>query len=115
MSISIMMVGRIGPQGPQGPEGPQGPPGPGGGGGTDAHPGFINVPMETRALVDGVVIVASRLDDGYVYGVAGSTLYRSSDKAASWTAVCTVPGTTLLLIPAGDGEVLAACGPQGVH
>jgi hypothetical protein len=65
-------------------------------------------------LVDGVNVIASRLRDGALYGQASGTLYRSLDEGISWTAAAAV-GPVVLLVPAGDGEVLAACSGSGIR
>lgn len=64
--------------------------------------------------VDNISIIASRLKDGYLYGRNSSTLYRSSNKGNSWEMVGVIAGTPYLLVKAGDGEVLAACGSAGL-
>ena len=79
-------------------------------------PGYLPLvnPQYTDVTASGYRIVASRLRDGYVYKRLANTLYRTSD-GQDWSAVGPCPGTTMLLIPAGDGEVLMACGSAGVH
>ena len=69
---------------------------------------------QLEALVSSVVVIASRLRDGFVYGVASGVLQRSSDGGRTWTAMMSI-GSVSLLIPAGDGEVLAACTGAGVR
>ena len=79
-------------------------------------PGYLPLinPEYTDVTAEGDRIVASRLRDGYVYKRVGTVLHRTSD-GSTWSAVGPCPGTTALLIPAGDGEVLMACGSAGVH
>ena len=79
-------------------------------------PGYLPLdnPEYTDVTAGGDKIVASRLRDGYVYKRVGTVLHRTSD-GSNWSAVGPCPGTTALLIPAGDGEVLMACGSAGVH
>lgn len=70
--------------------------------------------IEKEPLINNVRIVASRLRDGFVYGNDGIVLYRSSDGAKSWEVLSQAFGKVDLLVPAGDGEVLAACDSNGV-
>jgi len=54
-------------------------------------------------------IVASRLNDGYIYGrmAAYDILYRSADGGQTWASYGTSLATSVvLLLPAGDGEVI---------
>ena len=79
-------------------------------------PGYLPLQNVTRIPVVGQYeqVVASRLADGYVYRISGTTLSRTSD-GVTWTAVCSAPSTAKLILKAGDGEVIVAAGSGGVH
>ena len=81
-----------------------------------SSPGYLPINTISRATIATAYeqVVASRLGDGYVYRISGTTLSRTSDGLA-WLPVCTAPSTSRLILNAGDGEVLIAAGSSGVH
>lgn len=81
-----------------------------------AEIGFRPIRDEKFRATNDHTIIASRLDDGLLYSrKAGETfLYSSDNGGQTWTQLSQLVGTVVLLVKAGDGEVLAACASAGV-
>lgn len=63
-------------------------------------------------LTNNIKLVASRLRDGKIYGTNGVNLYEQVTNG--WSFICPLK-TPLLLVKAGDGEVLVSCDGNGLY